>query len=74
MSFDNSNYPNRKDNRKLWKGRDSRIFDRSCRSHGSCAWCQESKKYRYRKREPIVTENDLEEYTPQIKRLLNSID
>lgn len=38
MSFDNKNYPNRKDKRKPYYK--SGKHDRSCRPNGGCAWCQ----------------------------------
>ena len=37
MSFD-KNYPKRKDWRKPL--RRSKRFDRSCRNHGGCPWCE----------------------------------
>ena len=40
MSFDKS-YPNRKDRRKPYHG--SKSFDRSCRNHGSCPYCEGSR-------------------------------
>lgn len=50
MGYD-TDYPNRKDHRKPY--RDSRRHDSSCRSHGSCPWCQSNRKYRHKKRQPI---------------------
>lgn len=38
MSFDNKDYPNRKDRRKSYRG--SKSFDRSCRNHKSCPYCE----------------------------------
>lgn len=54
MSFDVL-YPRRKD----WRNRyyDSRQFDRSCRSHGSCPWCIGNRRY---KRVQMVEELDLD--------------
>lgn len=37
MTFDR-HYPNRKDHRAPY--RRSARFDRSCRPHGGCAWCE----------------------------------
>lgn len=37
MSFDNR-YPNRKDHRQPYRG--SKSFDRSCRNHGGCPYCE----------------------------------
>jgi len=40
MSLDKK-FPKSKDAKKrLHKYHDSRDFDRSCRAHGSCAWCE----------------------------------
>jgi len=43
MSFDKA-YPNRKDHRQEYK--DSKQFDRTCRSHGSCAHCAAQRQYK----------------------------
>jgi hypothetical protein len=51
MSFD-AHYPNRKDRRKQYS--DTRQFDKSCRSHGDCPWCQGKRKYKHKRRLPIV--------------------
>lgn len=58
MSFD-ANYPNRKDRRKPF--RRSKAVDRGCRNHGSCDYCQSNRTHRNKRREPIVT---LEELKP----------
>lgn len=47
MGFD-KNYPNRKDKRKPYY--DSRSFDHTCRSHGSCSACQGKREYKVKKR------------------------
>lgn len=57
MSFDKS-YPNRKDRRKPYRG--SKRFDRSCRNHGSCGYCERNRKYSSKHREPIIDNGDLE--------------
>lgn len=46
MSFD-TNYPNRKDRRKPYRG--SQSFDRSCRHGGSCPWCERNRTVRDRR-------------------------
>lgn len=56
MSFDN-NYPNRKDIRKPY--RKSKVFDRTCRNHGYCAWCRSNKQHKTKKLE-ISTKEQLE--------------
>ena len=40
MSFDKT-YPNRKDWRRPYRG--SKAFDRSCRHHGGCAYCERNR-------------------------------
>lgn len=48
MSYDNNNYPNRKD----WLGKyySSKSASRSCRCHGSCEWCQNNRLYNTHKK------------------------
>lgn len=48
MSFDNF-YPHRKDNRRKYWGLTSKNFDRSCRNHGSCGYCRDTRTYNRRK-------------------------
>lgn len=50
MSFD-KHYPKRKDRRGQYH--DSRRFDRSCRSHGDCPWCERNRKHANKRREPL---------------------
>lgn len=47
MAFE-KRYPNRKDWRKAY--RRSQAFDRSCRPHGKCGWCQNSRTHGTEKR------------------------
>ena len=47
MSFDKA-YPNRKDKRRKYQG--SKAFDRTCRNHGSCAYCRKNREYKNIKR------------------------
>ena len=42
MSFDND-HPNRKDQRKPY--RKSKVWDRSCRNHGSCGYCRGNREH-----------------------------
>lgn len=37
-----------KEHRKQYYG--SKAIDKTCRSHGSCPWCQEKRKYKILKR------------------------
>lgn len=41
-------YPHRKDWRKPY--RRSQAFDRSCRPHGSCAWCRGDRLHAYKRK------------------------
>ena len=40
MSFDNKDYPNRKDNRRHYKFDYAKSVDATCRNHGSCNHCE----------------------------------
>lgn len=51
MSFDN-NYPNRKDHRKPY--RKSAAFDRHCRPHGNCPYCEKGRLHVHEHRQPLV--------------------
>lgn len=37
-------YPNRKDRRKQYRG--AKAFDKSCRCHGGCPYCKNSRLYK----------------------------
>lgn len=39
---------NGKEHRKPYYG--SKSFDRTCRNHGGCPWCEENRKYKYIKK------------------------
>lgn len=58
MSF-YKDYPNRKDWRKDY--RDQRSVDSTCRSHGSCGYCTNSRLYNKRKVE-LASKQRIEEY------------
>ena len=58
MAFDND-YPNRKDRRKEY--RKSKAFDRTCRNHGSCKYCELNRTHNDRKRR-IAARKDIDEY------------
>lgn len=45
MSFDNHNYPNRKDHRKPYHK--SGKHDRSCRPGGSCPYCKGNRQHKH---------------------------
>lgn len=36
----------------------AKAIDPACRNHGTCPWCQGKQKYRRKKREPIVEEDE----------------
>lgn len=66
MSFD-KHYPNRKDKRKQHRG--SKSFDRSCRPGGSCPWCADGRKHADKRREPVVTFDDIKrEYEDDLRK------
>ena len=45
-----------KERRKPYRG--SKAFDRSCRNHGTCGWCQSNRTIKDRRREPIIEKED----------------
>jgi hypothetical protein len=51
MSFDKQ-YPNRKDKRKPYRG--SKRFDRTCRNHGACPYCETNRLHNTEKRKSIA--------------------
>lgn len=57
--FDNQ-YKNRKDKRKRYYG--AKFFDRSCRNHGSCSYCKDSRLHSSRKRieQYSIIDNEIE--------------
>lgn len=58
MSFDKAIKYN-KEHRKEYN--DSRAFDRTCRCHGSCSYCERNRRYReFRLKEK--TKYDIKEY------------
>jgi hypothetical protein len=48
-----------KEHRKSYRG--VKTFDRTCRNHGSCAWCRENRLHQIR-REREKMKNKMEEY------------
>lgn len=48
-----------KEHRKQY--RDSRLFDVTCRNHGSCGWCEKNRTHNNRKREQAALDA-LQEY------------
>jgi hypothetical protein len=54
MAFD-KRYPNRKDIRAPY--RKSKRFDRTCRNHGSCPYCENNRLHNDRRRELAAKDN-----------------
>ena len=48
-----------KEKRKQY--RKSAAFDRSCRNHGSCSYCRDSRTYNNRRRE-IIAKEEIKEH------------
>jgi hypothetical protein len=44
----------KKEKRKEYRG--SKAFDRSCRNHGSCSWCEDNRLYSEKKRKASAKE------------------
>jgi hypothetical protein len=38
-----------KEKRQQYRGRTSKRFDRSCRNHGNCSWCENNRLFSFRK-------------------------
>ena len=53
MSFD-KNYPNRKDKRKPYRKNKRGSVDKTCRPHGGCPYCENARKHKYKRQEPIL--------------------
>lgn len=43
-----------KERRKPYRG--SKAFDYTCRNHGSCQWCVENRKHKFRDKRPPMRE------------------
>jgi len=41
----------KKEHRKPYRG--AKVFDHTCRNHGSCSWCEGNRTHSNKKREPI---------------------
>ena len=55
MSLDKA-IEHEKEKRKQYRG--SKAIDRSCRNHGTCKWCEENRKHKFRDKKPKDEEND----------------
>ena len=38
--------------RKPYRG--TKAFDRSCRNHGSCSWCERNRLHKFRDKKPML--------------------
>ena len=45
-----------KEKRKPYRG--SKAFDSTCRNHGSCKWCEENRKHKFRDKHPENKEDN----------------
>ena len=48
-----------KEHRKQYTG--AKAVDKTCRNHGSCAWCEENRKHSRTKRE-MAADQDMQEF------------
>ena len=48
-----------KERRKPYRG--SKAFDYTCRNHGSCPWCEENRKHKFRDKFPPLREESVYE-------------
>ena len=48
-----------KEKRKQYRG--PKLFDRSCRNHGSCPWCERNRRFKFRDKKPYDENADKEE-------------
>ena len=48
-----------KEKRKQYRG--SKLYDRSCRNHGSCPWCQGNRRFKFRDKRPMDEKEDWKE-------------
>jgi hypothetical protein len=58
MSLEKSIY-HKKEKRKQYH--DCRSFDRTCRNHGTCKWCERNRKH-FDKKRRSATDQDLIDY------------
>lgn len=47
--------------------RKSKAFDPTCRNHGSCAWCVENRKHKFREKHPQEPMDEQFEQTNQLR-------
>lgn len=60
MAFD-TQYPNRKDWRRPYVRTAERV-DRTCRCHGTCAYCALGRQHAAQRREPVDVDEQLNQY------------
>lgn len=54
MSLDKA-IEHKKERRKPYHG--SKAIDCTCRNHGSCLWCEQNRKHKFRDKRPPVEED-----------------
>ena len=47
-----------KEKRKPYRG--SKAIDPTCRNHGSCKWCENNRRYKFRDKHPQPPESEVE--------------
>jgi hypothetical protein len=58
MSFDNKHYPNRKDNRRVYKYDVAKQVSKSCRNHGGDPYSEGNRLFGTRRNE-LIAKNEL---------------
>ena len=48
-----------KEHRKPYRG--GKAFDKTCRNHGSCDWCRDNRKHKFRDKHPDEEKRDRKE-------------
>ena len=46
-----------KEKRKPYRG--AKAIDCTCRNHGTCTWCEENRKHKFRDKKPIEPKEDV---------------
>lgn len=72
MSFDNKDYPNRKDNRRHYKYEASKSCSRGCRNNGSCNYCEGSRLIKNTKN-ALIAKSELASFIMNKEDLMEGI-
>ena len=51
-----------KEKHKPYRG--SKAIDATCRNHGTCKWCEKNRKYRNKRREPLIEQSNVSNKIP----------